>query len=102
MRQDEELARAIHAVDSEASQADKRRQEIMEAWQWVMKTRQGRKVIRDILSMTGSAASPFVGNTNATIKNVGMQDVGRLVQNAARDFAFDDYMKLINEEHNDD
>lgn len=72
--------------------------ELKQAWQFVMGSNQGRMVIQNILDLCGHGMSPFVnGGTNATIKNVGMQDVGRLIANAAMAHAFDDYIKLMKE-----
>lgn len=76
----------------------RRQQEIKEAWQWVMGAPMGRTVIAEVLRMSGLFHSPFHGATNQTIKNVGMQDVGRQVEAAARQHAFDDYLKLMKEE----
>jgi hypothetical protein len=81
------------------SEKEKKAQEIKEAWQWVMSGEQGRMVIRDILRISGYGQSPFTGQTNTVIKNVGMQDVARIVEMHARQYAFDDWLKLVKEEH---
>jgi len=80
-------------------EAKRKQQEVKEAWQFVMSSNQGRLVVRDVLRMSGVGLSPFNGATNQTIKNVGMQDVGLQVTNRVREFAFDDYVKLIQEEN---
>jgi len=76
------------------------RQEVKEAWEFVMSTQQGRLVVRDVLRMTGLGLSPFAGGaTNQTIKNVGMQDVGLQVTARAKQHAFDHYLTLMREEN---
>lgn len=75
--------------------------ELKEAWQWVMGSSQGRLVMADIIRMSGLRLSPFHGQTNQTIKNLGMQDVGRLVEEAARMHAFDQWIVMMKEEFGD-
>ena len=76
---------------------EQRLQEIKEAWQDVLATNQGRIVINDILILCGHGQSAFNGATNQTIKNIGMQDVGHAIVNLAKDYAFDDFIKLVRE-----
>ncbi len=77
-------------------------QELKESWQWVMKSNQGRRVIADILRVSGDVmhSSPFHGQTNLTIKNTGMQDVGRQIIMTVKTHCFDDWQKLEREEIN--
>ena len=79
-------------------EVDRQNQELKEAWQFVMSSEQGRLVVRDILRFSGLRVSPFTGATNQTIKNVGMSDVGRFVEERGCQYAFDDYMKLLRED----
>jgi len=86
---------------STAQDKKKNQQQVMaEAWQWVMSTSQGRLVISDLLRMAGDPinASPFHGQTNMTIKNTGMQDVGRLIIGRVKTHCFDDWQRLEREE----
>lgn len=74
------------------------RQVAKEAWQFVLKHEPGRRVLREVLVLCGDGQSPFAGNTNATLKNIGMQDVARLIKLQASTHALDDYMILLREE----
>ena len=80
------------------TELEKRKKELEQAWQWVMSANQGRMVVADILRLSGLEQSPFTGATNATIKNIGMQDVGRLVRDKVMTHAFDNYVKMQREE----
>lgn len=72
------------------------------AYQDVLATNQGRMVLQDILNLTSVDQSPFTGATNQTIKNVGMQDVGRLIVQRLRAASPDNYLRMIREGMNDD
>lgn len=76
--------------------------ESLEAWRFVMGSNQGRLVMREILQMSGLGMSPFNGATNQTIKNVGMQDVGRLIENRLKETSFESYLTMKKEEHEND
>lgn len=88
--------------EEQKEQSKRKRGELAEAWRFVMNSNQGRLVIADILRMSGLYLSPFNGATNQTIKNVGMQDVGRLVESRARTHAFDSWLTMMREEFGND
>ena len=77
-----------------------RQQEQREAWQWVMSTEQGRRVMKEILEYSGFMQCAFNGQTNQTIKNVGMQSVGEYVFTTARATSPDHFLKLLAIEEN--
>ncbi len=76
----------------------KQLQELKEAYQFVSATNQGRMVLNDIIRISGFHQSAFNGQTNQTIKNVGMQAVGQYVYATVREHCSDDFIKLVNEE----
>lgn len=69
-------------------------------WRWVMSTTQGRRVIREILGYSGQDRNAFVGQSNQTIYNTGMQKVGQYVRDNIVEHAPGDFLKLIEENIN--
>jgi hypothetical protein len=74
------------------------RDPLLDDYQDVMQTRQGRAVIRDILSKCGMDRSSFTnGQSNQTIFNEGKRRVGIDIQQQLLELDPDLYLKFVKE-----
>jgi hypothetical protein len=67
-------------------------------WTDVMKTTQGRRVMNEILEVSGYMRPAFTGQSNQTIHNCGMQKVGEYIYSQTRTACPAMYIKMITEQ----
>lgn len=69
-------------------------------WQDVMRTDQGRRLLNNLLDISGFHRPAFTGQSNQTIHNCGMQKVGEYIDSQARKSDPDNYIRMIKESLN--
>lgn len=79
---------------------EKKKDQLKADWLDVMRTDQGRRVIADIIHISGFNRSAFAGDQYVTIHNNGMQKVGEYVTMKAKESpAY--FVKMIEEQLNE-
>ena len=79
---------------------EKKADELKADWADVMRTQQGRRVIADIIHISGFNRGAFTGEQYGTIHNNGMQKVGEYVSMRAKDTPAD-FIKMLEEQLNE-
>lgn len=79
---------------------EKKQDQLKADWLDVMRTEHGRRVIADIIHISGFNRSAFTGEPYATIHNNGMQKVGEYVTMKAKESpAY--FVKMLEEQLNE-
>ena len=75
---------------------------VHDAWEWMLKDRRGRVVLRDLLQITNFGVSAFGGNGEITLVNSGKQICGEHVMNMVNANCPKSYFLMIQESKEDE
>ncbi len=79
---------------------ESKKDESVHDWLDVLKTEQGRRVMREIIDISGYMRPGFTGESEGTIHNCGMQKVGEYIDGRCRANAPAMYVQMIKEQLN--
>ena len=88
--------------DTDARQAAKKdaqrlaREQAVADWQWLLSTKQGRRMAHRLLSMAGLNRSSFTGNSE-TFKREGRRELGLELQAEMTTHDFPGYLEMLRE-----
>lgn len=68
-----------------------------EAFKWVMSDKRGRRVVRQLLELTGVFRNPYAGNDSETNRNCGLQLAGQHLFGMVNLHSADKYEQMMKE-----
>ena len=85
----------LEEIEKKKRLSSQEREKDRHAWALVMNLKEGRRVIRNILSMCGLYRSSFTGNSE-TFKLEGQRNIGLTIKRELENFDLENLLHLLN------